>query len=239
MPFWVAIVSNSTSANGDESTHQVPAVDGSIPESFSMIPATWLDELNDIQARSRVLVRIERLAAGLTEGVKPVGAGISELRIDYGLGYRVYLNVKVVNLAAYYEATDWLAFGVSYEGEVKQDVEGTYAATLPTGTTMSAGDAGGEVTTPALLRAGASAKVSANVTVNAGITYTMWSSCDELAISFDPYLLGRVPRNATAKDWADVFRYQVGIVSMGVGYAKNKFLCDVGYTYIYMPRQPA
>jgi putative addiction module killer protein len=56
--------------------------------------ATWLDGLNDIQARSRVLVRIERLAAGLTGDVKPVGAGISELRIDYGPGYRVYFKRK-------------------------------------------------------------------------------------------------------------------------------------------------
>jgi len=56
--------------------------------------ATWLDKLNDIQARARVLVRIERLAAGLAGEVKPVGAGLSELRIDYGPGYRVYFKRK-------------------------------------------------------------------------------------------------------------------------------------------------
>lgn len=50
----------------------------------------WLDGLRDIQARSRVLVRIERLAAGNPGDVKPVGEGVSELRIDYGPGYRVY-----------------------------------------------------------------------------------------------------------------------------------------------------
>jgi putative addiction module killer protein len=50
----------------------------------------WLDGLRDIKARSRVLVRIERLAAGNPGDVKPVGEGISELRIDYGPGYRVY-----------------------------------------------------------------------------------------------------------------------------------------------------
>ena len=44
----------------------------------------------DIRARSRVLVRIERLAAGNPGDVKPVGEGVSELRIDYGPGYRVY-----------------------------------------------------------------------------------------------------------------------------------------------------
>jgi putative addiction module killer protein len=50
----------------------------------------WLDGLRDIKARSRVLARIERLASGNPGDVKPVGEGVSELRIDYGPGYRVY-----------------------------------------------------------------------------------------------------------------------------------------------------
>lgn len=54
--------------------------------------ANWLDHLRDIQARARVLVRIERLAMGLAGDVKPVGSGVSELRIDYGPGYRVYFK---------------------------------------------------------------------------------------------------------------------------------------------------
>lgn len=52
--------------------------------------AKWLDSLNDIRARARILVRIERLAAGNPGDVKSVGEGVSELRIDYGPGYRVY-----------------------------------------------------------------------------------------------------------------------------------------------------
>jgi len=52
--------------------------------------ARWLDELRDFRARARVQVRIERLAAGNTGDVKAVGKGVSELRIDYGPGYRVY-----------------------------------------------------------------------------------------------------------------------------------------------------
>ena len=50
----------------------------------------WIDGLHDIQARARILVRIERLTAGNPGDVKPVGKGVLELRIDYGPGYRVY-----------------------------------------------------------------------------------------------------------------------------------------------------
>jgi putative addiction module killer protein len=52
----------------------------------------WLNGLHDIRARSRILVRIERLAMGNPGDVKPVGEGISEMRIDYGPGYRVYFK---------------------------------------------------------------------------------------------------------------------------------------------------
>ena len=52
--------------------------------------AKWLDGLQDIRARARVLVRIERLAAGNPGNVAPVGEGVSESKIDYGPGYRIY-----------------------------------------------------------------------------------------------------------------------------------------------------
>ena len=54
--------------------------------------AKWLDALSDIRARARVLVRIERLAMGNPGDVKPVGEGVSEMRIDHGPGYRVYFK---------------------------------------------------------------------------------------------------------------------------------------------------
>ena len=56
--------------------------------------AQWLDGLRDIRARARVQVRIERLAAGNPGDVEPVGEGVSELRIDYGPGYRVYFKKR-------------------------------------------------------------------------------------------------------------------------------------------------
>jgi putative addiction module killer protein len=52
--------------------------------------SNWLDEIHDIHARARILVRIERLADGNPGDVRPVGEGVSELRIDFGPGYRVY-----------------------------------------------------------------------------------------------------------------------------------------------------
>ncbi len=54
--------------------------------------ARWLDNLRDFQARARVQARIERLAAGNPGDVEPVGEGVSELRINYGPGYRVYFK---------------------------------------------------------------------------------------------------------------------------------------------------
>ena len=50
----------------------------------------WFSRLRDRQARARIDIRIRRLSLGNPGDVRPVGAGISELRIDYGPGYRVY-----------------------------------------------------------------------------------------------------------------------------------------------------
>jgi len=50
----------------------------------------WLGALGDSRARAKVLIRIARLANGNPGDVAPVGKGISELRINYGPGYRVY-----------------------------------------------------------------------------------------------------------------------------------------------------
>jgi putative addiction module killer protein len=54
--------------------------------------AKWIDGLRDIKARARILIRVERLIAGNPGDVRAVGHGISELRINYGPGYRVYFK---------------------------------------------------------------------------------------------------------------------------------------------------
>lgn len=64
----------------------------------------WLDGLRDIRARARIQVRIERLAAGNAGDVRPVGEGVSELRIDSGPGYRVYFTKRTVTWSYYWPA---------------------------------------------------------------------------------------------------------------------------------------
>ena len=181
---------------------------------------------------------------------------------DWGIGY---------NLGAYYQATDWLAFGLAFESEIEQEIEGDYTTTHPL---LSGGDGSGDITTPSILRFGTSVKATEKLTINAGIVYTMWSSYDELAIEFDPALLGKVPTSTTEKDWDDVPRYQIGaeyaltdvwalragyiydkapdpdehvdyliptndrhLFSLGVGYQKGDFSCDLGYTYLLVEKR--
>jgi putative addiction module killer protein len=54
----------------------------------------WLTELRDQKAIARIQIRIDRLALGNPGDVRPVGSGISEMRIDYGPGYRVYFSQR-------------------------------------------------------------------------------------------------------------------------------------------------
>jgi long-chain fatty acid transport protein len=134
---------------------------------------------------------------------------------------------------------------------------------------VASGDGEGDVTTPSILRFGASAKATDKLTVNAGLVYTMWSSYEDLTIDFNPALPGAVPRSSKVKDWDDAFRYQIGaeyaldetwalragyiydetpipdahvdyivpandrnLFSLGVGYKKGDFFCDLAYTYL-------
>ncbi|KFL27694.1 type II toxin-antitoxin system RelE/ParE family toxin [Paradevosia shaoguanensis] len=51
----------------------------------------WLSELRDVRAQARIQLRIDRVALGNLGDIKPIGGGVSELRIAYGPGYRVYV----------------------------------------------------------------------------------------------------------------------------------------------------
>jgi putative addiction module killer protein len=50
----------------------------------------WHSNLLDRRAKARIQMRIDRLALGNPGDVKGIGRGLSEMRIDYGPGYRVY-----------------------------------------------------------------------------------------------------------------------------------------------------
>ena len=58
----------------------------------------WLRALRDVRAVARVQVRIDRLSLGNPGDVRPVGEGISEMRVDYGPGYRVYFTQRGTTL---------------------------------------------------------------------------------------------------------------------------------------------
>lgn len=59
-------------------------------EEFSQ----WLSKLNDKIAKAKILVKIDRLILGLISDTKSVGEKVSELRINYGPGYRLYYTRK-------------------------------------------------------------------------------------------------------------------------------------------------
>jgi len=51
----------------------------------------WFNSLKDARAKARIQVRIDRMELGNLGDIAPVGEGVSELRIFYGSGYRIYL----------------------------------------------------------------------------------------------------------------------------------------------------
>ena len=54
----------------------------------------WFSRLRDNRARARIRARIDRLSEGNPGDARPVGEGVSEMRIDYGPGYRVYYSQR-------------------------------------------------------------------------------------------------------------------------------------------------
>ena len=61
----------------------------------------WIADLRDVRARAVIGRRLDRLSRGLFGDVKPVGSGVSEMRVDHGPGYRIYFvrqGVEIVIL---------------------------------------------------------------------------------------------------------------------------------------------
>ena len=90
--------------------------------------ARWLDDLRDLPARARVQARIERLAAGNPRDVEPVGEGVSELRINYGPGYRVYFKKRGQELIILLAGGDKSTQAVSAEPKVYEFSRSGHAA---------------------------------------------------------------------------------------------------------------
>ena len=60
--------------------------------------ARWFASLRDKTARARIDIRIRRMSLGNFGDVKPVGSGVSELRVDHGPGYRIYFVKRGTHL---------------------------------------------------------------------------------------------------------------------------------------------
>ena len=69
---------------------------------FSIRPlpqfTAWIDDLKDETVRGVIVARIKRLERGLMGDVEPVGDGVSELRIHFGAGWRVYFTQRGTQL---------------------------------------------------------------------------------------------------------------------------------------------
>jgi putative addiction module killer protein len=60
----------------------------------TMIFATWHTSVRDLRAKLAIARRIDRASVGNLGDIKPVGDGVSEMRVDVGAGYRVYFTMR-------------------------------------------------------------------------------------------------------------------------------------------------
>lgn len=79
----------------------------------------WLESLRDRQTRARIRARINRVRLGNFGDCKSVGRGVSELRIDYGPGYRVYFGIAGTKLVILLCGGD----KTSQSGDIRKAIE--------------------------------------------------------------------------------------------------------------------
>lgn len=128
------------------------------------------------------------------------------------------------NAAISYAVTESFGLGLVYRSEVHQSLDGD--ATLNAMGRQFETDAEGDVKLPASTAFGANYKVG-DLTLGGAVTYTEWSSFDELRVKFaNPAVMGR-SESVTDKDWDNVWRYGVG-----AEYAVSEKL-DVRCSYVY------
>jgi len=61
---------------------------------YTEVYLAWYEALRDVNVIARIGVRLKRIQGGNMGDVKPVGGGVSEIRIDYGAGYRIYFTMR-------------------------------------------------------------------------------------------------------------------------------------------------
>jgi long-chain fatty acid transport protein len=128
------------------------------------------------------------------------------------------------NAAVSYKVNKNFGLGLVYRSEVDQSVDGD--ANLIAGGTKYSTAASGKVTLPASTSFGGNYKLG-DLTLGVAVTYTEWSSFDELKIKFaNPALLGR-SESVTPKDWNNVWRY-----AAGAEYALND-ACSLRCSYVF------
>jgi long-chain fatty acid transport protein len=163
-----------------------------------------------------------------TQGVAPNPATDIDLRLkgdDIGYGWNVGLHYKM---------DETTRFGLHYRSRVKLALSGTAIATSPLATDSTEGRV--DLTLPDMLMFGVSKQLTPKLNVEVGAIHTGWDSYDSIAINFGKPLLGALPiRSFTPKNWASVWRYQLGLE-----YAYSpEWTWRLGYTYDQEPMPDA
>lgn len=154
-------------------------------------------------------------AAGLSGMRKANDPAFSPLDVDQelcadGVGVGVDLGVMMTPV-------EKVNIGVGYHSQIKQDLDGEakYAKPAPIAAAVpmlfNNTDISGEVTLPDMVMSAITYDVTDKLTVGLGLTYTAWSTYDELRIKFDSLGAVGMKEKASEKDWDDAFRYAAGM----------------------------